>query len=48
MDKIFDFWGQNIYVSDQAVFIVTYTGLNDRGEITIGDPLIEGQGKRAI
>ena len=29
LNKLFDFLGQNIYVSYQDVFVITYTGLHD-------------------
>ena len=41
MNKLFGFWGQNIDLSDQDVFVVTNVELHDQEgrNTTIGDPI---------
>ena len=45
MSKLFGLRGQTIYVSDQAIFILKYSGLHDKegNKINIRKPLIENQ-----
>ena len=43
LNKLFNLYGHNIYVSVQDVFVLTYSGLHDEEglNINIGDPLTE-------
>ena len=45
LSKLFNFWGQTIDVSDQAIFILNYSGLRDdeRKKTNVSDPLTASQ-----